>query len=96
MVSLITLSACSNNSNKPNVSNEINNASAKSGDTSATDNHTKTASINRIISSYLQMKNAFTNDNGKDDAAAGNLMKGAFKSFEIGRASCRERVLVQV
>jgi hypothetical protein len=41
-----------------------------------------TVSIKELISSYLQMKNAFTEDNSADAAAAGKKLEAAFKNFD--------------
>jgi hypothetical protein len=37
---------------------------------------------NEIISNYLQLKNAFTNDNTDEAAKAGKALEAAFKSFD--------------
>jgi len=39
-------------------------------------------SIKEIVSSYLQMKNAFTEDNSTGAATAGKKLEAAFKSFD--------------
>lgn len=41
-----------------------------------------TAKIVEIVSVYLQMKNAFTEDNSTDAAAAGKKLEAAFKNFD--------------
>lgn len=40
-----------------------------------------TVSLKEIVDGYLQMKNAFTKDNSKDAATAGNNMVKAFTNF---------------
>lgn len=75
----ITLAACNSNSNK---SGESKNRSKDTQAISQTDNATittspvadaeNTVSIKEIVSQYLQIKNALSNDNGKDAASAGN------------------------
>lgn len=42
----------------------------------------KSVSVNGIINSYLQLKNALTNDNDQDAAAAGNNLVKAFAAFD--------------
>jgi hypothetical protein len=41
-----------------------------------------TISIKEFVSSYLQMKNAFTEDNSGSAAAAGERMEASFKNFD--------------
>ena len=43
---------------------------------------TKATPVKEIVSSYLELKNAFTKDNDKDAAAAGNSMVQAFGKFD--------------
>jgi hypothetical protein len=74
-----TLAACNSNSNK---SSESQNRSKDTQVISQTDNTTVTTlsdtdaqnavSIKEIVNQYLQIKNALSNDNGKDAAIAGN------------------------
>jgi hypothetical protein len=41
-----------------------------------------TVSIKEIVSAYLQMKNAFTQDNSTGAATAGKKLEAAFKNFD--------------
>jgi len=41
-----------------------------------------TISIKEIVSAYLQMKNAFTEDNSSGAATAGKKLEAAFKNFD--------------
>ncbi len=76
-IATTTLSACSINSNKSKESqngskdkqaiSQIDNAT-----TSAASDAKNTFSIKEIVNQYLQIKNALSNDNGKDAAKAGN------------------------
>jgi hypothetical protein len=94
-ISTISLSACNNTGNK---SNNENNMAA---DTTATETNTASASsnentqsessINGIVSSYLQLKNALANDNGKDAATAGSAMVSAFKNFDQSSLSADKK-----
>ena len=77
-IAATTLAACNSNSNK---STESQNRSKDTQAKSQTDNTTvkassvtdakNTVSIKEIVSQYLQIKNALSNDNGKDAASAG-------------------------
>lgn len=83
------LSACSNNSG--------NNASKKDGDSSlakqsATTTETKTTTpVKDIVAGYLQLKNALTNDNGKDAAAAGDVLTTAFQKFDKSTLTAEQK-----
>lgn len=78
-ISLLFLTACSNGSNK--------NQTATTSDTTVTNtivagSSEKGSSTAALLSSYLKLKNAFTTDNDKDAAAAGNEMVAGFASFD--------------
>ena len=62
------LTACGNNSNTEQ-STEKKNDSTSQTTTSNTDAK-KSASVNDVVTGYLGLKNALTNDNGNDAAAA--------------------------
>jgi Protein of unknown function (DUF3347) len=83
-----TLTACNSNSNK---STERLNRSKDTQAKQQTDN-TKvatstvadaknTVSIKEIVSAYLLMKNAFTEDNSSGAASAGKKLEAVFKNF---------------
>jgi hypothetical protein len=85
-ISAVSLTACNNTGDQSNngskmaadtthASTETSKASTSSGE------DTQSASINGIVSSYLQLKNALANDNGKDAASAGNAMVTSLKNF---------------
>lgn len=46
---------------------------------------------NEIISNYLQLKNAFTNDNTDDAAKAGKALEAAFKSFDKSALTAEQK-----
>jgi len=84
--STIFIAACNNGTNL--------NTQAKTTDSSSTPATTEAAKgpgvsvstkatpVKEIVSTYLQMKNAFTSDNDKDAAAAGDAMVQAFGKFD--------------
>ena len=83
-LAVITLAACSNNSNK---SKDGQNKSKETQpilqtDNSAVTNEKGTVLIKEIIVSYLQLKNALTNDNTTEAASAGVALEAAFKNFD--------------
>ena len=83
----ITLAGC--NSNK---STEGQNSGIDTQAKPQTDNATVTASsvadakntvsVKEIVNAYLQMKNAFTEDNSTDAASAGKKLEAVFKNFD--------------
>lgn len=87
-ISTISLAACNNTGNKSNNENKMaadtTNAATETNtaSTATNENNQSASSINGILSSYLQLKNALANDNGKDAATAGGAMVSAFKNFD--------------
>ena len=95
-ISAVSLTACNNTGDQSNNENkmaadtthaatETNTASTSSKE----DN--QSASINGIVSSYLQLKNALANDNGKDAAAAGSAMVSALRGFDQSSLSADKK-----
>ncbi len=81
----ITFTACSNNNIKSDEVNKVDNNAMDdtiNSPSTVAGNQTKSVSMKAIVSSYLQMKNALTNDNGKDAATAGNAMTAAFQNVD--------------
>ena len=77
----ISLSACNNSNDKSNES-EVKSEVKSNDTTQATPQAQKkeaksTLPMKEIVSSYLQLKNALANDNGKDAATAGNATMDA-------------------
>ena len=86
MVAII-LAACNSKSNKsPESQNKGNSAQVNSQKdnttTSSGSNIKNTSSIKGIVSTYLQLKNAFADDNSTDAATAGTKLETAFKDFD--------------
>jgi hypothetical protein len=86
-ITATTLTFCnSNNSTEsrnrikdPQTKLQKNNASETASSLAVTLN---TVSLKEIISAYLQMKNAFTEDNSIGAAAAGKKLESAFNNFD--------------
>jgi hypothetical protein len=75
-----TFTACNNNSDQ-------SKETTKSIDTTqtnmqATKPEVKPASANEVVTNYLQLKNALTNDNAKDAAAAGKAVSEAIQKID--------------
>jgi uncharacterized protein (DUF885 family) len=73
--------ACTNSTQK-NPSAESSTAAATSVAGSKAGSTTASVSIGKLVDNYLQMKNAFTQDNDKAAAEAGNAMVTTFASFD--------------
>jgi hypothetical protein len=87
-IAAIILASCNNERNKSTGNQAMNeNPKAISQTDSSTlttslvTNANSTVSIKEIVSSYLIMKNALTEDNSTDAAKAGESLKTAFKNF---------------
>jgi len=88
-IAVAILAACNSKSNK---STEGQNSSIDTLAIPQTDNTTvttssvademNTVSVKEIINAYLQMKNAFTEDNSTGAASAGKKLETAFKNFD--------------
>lgn len=79
--SIAVLSACnSSNSNTP--SKAAADTEQVKTEAPASAPATKATPAAAVLTSYLQLKNALTNDNGNDAAAAGNSMVTAFQQFD--------------
>jgi hypothetical protein len=88
-IASITLISCNNNSTsstasqKNNESPQVNSQTEKVVLSTALAGKTKnTVSIKAIITAYLKLKNAFTEDNTTSAAAAGKALESAFKNFD--------------
>jgi len=89
VIPLITLISCNNSSNRSTASQKNNensqtnsqteNAAQSSAVTSVAKN---TVSIKAIISTYLQLKNAFTEDKTTNAASAGKRLESVFNNFD--------------
>lgn len=65
------------------------------GTTAATVTSTAAVSVKEIITGYLQLKNAFTNDNTNDAATAGVALEAAFKNFDKTNLTAQQKKIVE-
>ena len=77
--STIFMAACNNGANSSTQATTADSSTTPGPGISAS---TKATPVKDIVSTYLQLKNAFTNDNDKEAAAAGNNMVQAFGKFD--------------
>nr|WP_121272014.1 DUF3347 domain-containing protein [Pedobacter schmidteae] len=78
--SLLFLAACSNGSNKTQSATTSEPTATKAA---VPESSVKGAATTELLNSYLKLKNAFTADNDKEAAAAGNEMVAGFASFDM-------------
>lgn len=84
----VLLAACGNASNSStDKENDSVQSIVSNTETATTAAPVALVSIKEILDNYLQMKNAFVNDNDKDAAAAGKGMVTAFASFNTASLS---------
>ena len=85
----ISLAACNSSSDKTNET--------KINDSTQANTHPKSesvkepASINGVISGYLQLKNALVNDNGTDAANAGKTIMNALEKIDTASFSAEQK-----
>lgn len=102
-IAATTLAACNSGSNKStetqSISKDSTEVKQQTGDkTEATPGveETKSAvSIKAIVTTYLQLKNAFTVDNSTDAAAAGTTLENAFKTFDKTALSADQKKIFE-
>ena len=70
----IIFTACGDNTTNSKGNTEKSNNSASTSTSVTSNENKKTGSVNEVVSSYLDLKNALTNDNGKDAAAAADAI----------------------
>ncbi|MEO6490635.1 MAG: DUF3347 domain-containing protein [Ferruginibacter sp.] len=87
-ITIVSLGACNNSGTDKKEEKKTDVTQLRSADSTAnqsTENSNPASkadiSLNQILSSYMQMKNAFAKDNDKDAATAGEVMVKAFAGF---------------
>ena len=85
-IAAITLAACNSNKSTENKSNNSNAQAIlqpieEALTTSPEGDLKDIVSVKEILTAYLQIKNAFTEDNSTGAAAAGKKLEAAFKNF---------------
>ncbi len=82
----VAFAACNNSSKKSAATESVRTDSRAVSQTPSENpvsiNMTATDSINKIVAAYLQLKNAFTNDNSNEAATAAESLQASFKTFD--------------
>jgi hypothetical protein len=88
-IAAATLAACNSSSNKSTESQNLSNSTQSISQTdnanlttSSVTDAKNTVSVKEILNAYLQMKNAFTEDNSTGAASAGKILEAVFKNFD--------------
>jgi hypothetical protein len=70
----VLYTACSNNSNSKENTSKNTDTSSQVSNTNSSNEQKSTPTINDVVSGYLRLKDALTNDNGDDAASAAKEM----------------------
>ena len=81
-ISTIAITACGNNNNGAGTTNNKSTAAMPAMHIIPVNTTQSTTTIKEIIGAYLQLKNAFTEDNSTDAASAGKSLFAAFTNFD--------------
>lgn len=102
VMSGISLIACSSNSNKSAISQTKSNdiqTNVQTDDASLTTlsvaDGTSSVSVKGIVSAYIQLKNAFTEDNSIAAATAGKALEAVFKNFDKTALTAAQKKIYQ-
>lgn len=98
-VASIIFAACKSNNNSANTQTDSGKDTATSmqptHDSMNADmnmnNTTSAVSVKDLVADYLEMKNAFTQDNSNDAAAAGKTLQAAFINFDTKSLSADQQ-----
>jgi hypothetical protein len=87
LIAATVLAACNSNKSAESQNSRNNTQAISQTDnvtltTSSVKDSKNTVSIKEIVSTYLQLKNAFTNDNTIEAAKAGTALEATFKNFD--------------
>jgi hypothetical protein len=78
-MAVMALAACNNRNSNTQAKPQNKNTAATA---TSVRNAKNTVSVKEIVNAYLQMKNAFTEDNSTEAASAGKKLESAFKNFD--------------
>ncbi|QEC69721.1 DUF3347 domain-containing protein [Panacibacter ginsenosidivorans] len=98
-IAVVALAACNSSNNNSTASQTDANKDTTAAVHQTQDtmpagmnmNNTTTVSVKDVIAAYLQMKNAFTNDNTNDAATAGKNLQAAFINLDTKTLSADQQ-----
>jgi hypothetical protein len=86
------LTACANNDTGSVEKTQSTNDTSAKANTEMTNTATaQTASVDKVVTSYIQLKNALANDNGNDAASAGKQMSEAMTKLDATSFSADQK-----
>ncbi len=77
-----TFTACNDNNNQSKESNVKSSDTAQAGMQADNAEEKRPASVNEVVTGYLQLKNALVTDNGKEAATAGKEVFDAMQNID--------------
>jgi hypothetical protein len=86
ILGIISFTACNNKQADKDNEKAITNVTV-----SAEKEEIPTSPINKIVDAYIQLKNAFANDNTDDAATAGKALESAFKNFDKSALTAEQK-----
>ncbi|MEO7119523.1 MAG: DUF3347 domain-containing protein [Ginsengibacter sp.] len=89
-IAAITFTSCNNNADKKNTDADAKIDSSTTGIHSDNMQAQKESPIHGILTGYLQVKNALTNDNGNDAADGGKAISGAMAKLDKSSLSATQ------
>ena len=91
IVALITSCGTNNTDSKEKV--ETSSDTPKTNTQTINSATALTASVDEVVNTYIQLKNALANDNGSDAANAGEKMSEAIESFDVTSSTAGQKKL---
>src|SRR5215212_8316891 len=87
----IIYSACGNNNNNSKETSVNNDTVLQAADTVNSNEVKSTGTINGVVAGYLNLKNALTNDNGKEAASAANEITATLAKIDESAFSSEQK-----
>lgn len=87
-IAATTVTACADNANK---SKEVKTTDTTKASTPATTEKAGTASANEVVTHYLHLKNALTNDDAKEAATAGKAIAEAITKIDAASLTADQK-----
>lgn len=94
LIALFNLAACTNSNTSKVDGKDAADSNASQSSTAITNRQDK-SQIANVVSAYLQLKNALTNDDSKDAATAANNMSESLKGVDVNNLSPEEKKIYQ-
>ena len=93
VITVALITACGTNNTDSKEKAETSSDTAKTNTQTINSATALPASVDEVVSTYIQLKNALANDNGNDAANAGKKMSEAIASFDVTSFSAGQKKL---